>query len=62
MKLNPKKAKKALEKKLMTQMELCEKANLGFCTVNRALNGISVHTATVKKICEALNVEPKDIM
>ena len=62
MKLNPKKAKKALEKRLMTQMELCKKAGLGFTTTNRALNGYEIHTTTAKKICEALNVEPKDIM
>lgn len=62
MKLNPKKAKKALEKKLMTQTELCRQSDLGITTVNRAMNGIPVHPTTIKKICEVLEVDPKDIM
>lgn len=62
MKLNPKKVKKILELKLLTQTELCEKADLTIATVNKAVNGVSVHASTVKKICEALNVDVKELL
>lgn len=62
-KVNGEKLKRLRGKRLMTQMDLAEAANLGGSVISRMEREIvTVRPSTVKKIAAALDVEPEELL
>lgn len=51
-----------IAKQLMTNNELCQRAQLSTSTVRAAIVGSPVSLITVGKLAKALGVEPEEIM
>ena len=55
--------KKARESALLTQQELAGRAGVGFPTISRIENDhVEPHFRTIRKLAEALNMNPKDLV
>jgi transcriptional regulator with XRE-family HTH domain len=46
----------------LTQQELADRAGVNLITINRLERGFSARPQTIRKIAEALGVEPADLM
>lgn len=62
MQLDKEKLNRRLEEKAITAKELSAKKGIAYGSMLNAKNGKGVSAATVRKICEALGCEPKDLL
>ena len=60
--LDKDKVTRRMEEKAITARGLSAENNIAYGSVLNARNGRGVSAATVRKICEALGCEPKDLL
>lgn len=62
MKIYPKAIKRMLDIKLLTQSDFAEKTGISRATISNILHKGSCNVNTARKICEALGVDPTEII
>jgi transcriptional regulator with XRE-family HTH domain len=63
MQLDPDKVRMARQRKLLTQVELAERAGMTESTVNRIEQGLQhPRISTIRKLAEALAVQPEELI